>query len=104
METIFTGDVMLKRRVNKSLNSEQHLGNSGNTQAIKLKKTLNENITLFNNIFSGDETLKTRVFQNRYLADAKCCIVYFSQYSCCCRLLISGNSQVSFQLFVAGPL
>ncbi|MCX7921973.1 MAG: spore germination protein [Clostridia bacterium] len=42
-----------------------------------LTKSLENNISLFKNIFSGDETLIIRRFQNKYLAAAKCCILYF---------------------------
>lgn len=42
----------------------------------KLTKILDENILLFKNIFSNDETLIVRKFQNKYLKTAKCCIIY----------------------------
>ncbi|HEY9060586.1 MAG TPA: spore germination protein [Pseudobacteroides sp.] len=43
---------------------------------ISLTKRLEENITLLENIFSGDEMLVTRRFQNKHLIQAKCCILY----------------------------
>lgn len=42
-----------------------------------LIKSLEDNISLFEKIFSGDEMLVTRRFQNKHLDKAKCCILYF---------------------------
>nr|WP_081926882.1 spore germination protein [Pseudobacteroides cellulosolvens] len=42
-----------------------------------LKKSLEDNISLIQNIFSGDEMLVTRRFQNKHLEEAKCCVLYF---------------------------
>lgn len=42
-----------------------------------LTKSIEKNISLFQNIFSGDETLIIRRFQNKYLPSAKCCLLYF---------------------------
>ncbi|MCX8131316.1 MAG: spore germination protein [Clostridia bacterium] len=42
-----------------------------------LAKSIEENISLLENMFSGDEMLITRRFQNKYLSDANCCILYF---------------------------
>ena len=44
---------------------------------ISLTKSLEDNISLLENIFSGDEMLITRRFQNKHLSEAKCCILYF---------------------------
>ncbi len=43
----------------------------------KLTDILEENIKLFTNIFSDNDTLIIRKFQNKYLDAAKCCIIYF---------------------------
>jgi len=45
---------------------------SGNS----LSKKLDENIDMFKKIFSDDETLMIRRFQNKYLSAVKCCIIY----------------------------
>lgn len=44
---------------------------------IPLTKSLEDNISLIKNIFSGDEMLIIRRFQNKHLAEAKCCVLYF---------------------------
>jgi spore germination protein KA len=44
----------------------------------KLAKTLEENIELFKNIFSNDDTLVFRKFQNKNLKAAACCIIYIT--------------------------
>lgn len=41
-----------------------------------LTKSLDENIALIKNTFIEDQTIKYRVFQNKSLAAAKCCIIY----------------------------
>jgi spore germination protein KA len=41
-----------------------------------LDKSLNNNISLFNDIFKNDETLIIREFENKGLKAAKCCIIY----------------------------
>lgn len=42
-----------------------------------LTKPLEENIKLFRDIFTEDQTLIVRRFQNKYLPSAKCCVLYF---------------------------
>ena len=44
---------------------------------LMLSNSLEKNISLFEDIFSGDETLIIRRFQNRYLTSVKCCALYF---------------------------
>ncbi len=41
-----------------------------------LTNSLEKNIVLFKEIFSDDETLIVRRFQNKYLSSAKCCLIY----------------------------
>lgn len=42
-----------------------------------LSKSLEENIKLFQEVFSNDQTLKVRRFQNKHFSPAKCCVIYF---------------------------
>jgi spore germination protein KA len=42
-----------------------------------LVKSIDANIELFTRIFQNDETLVVRRFQNKYLATATCCVIYF---------------------------
>ncbi|HCC06632.1 MAG TPA: spore germination protein [Clostridiales bacterium] len=42
----------------------------------KLTGILEEDIKLFSNIFSNNDTLIIRKFQNKYLDSAKCCVIY----------------------------
>lgn len=44
-----------------------------------LTKSLEDNILLFNTIFSCDELLVIRRLQNKYLEAAKCCVIYFEE-------------------------
>ncbi|MCX7711195.1 MAG: spore germination protein [Clostridia bacterium] len=48
-----------------------------NKSMTTLKESLEENIAAFQNIFSKNETLIIRRFQNKYLSAAKCCVLYF---------------------------
>jgi spore germination protein KA len=48
-----------------------------NVSTPSLTKSLDENISLFEKIFSGDEMLVTRRLQNKYLPAAKCAVIYF---------------------------
>jgi spore germination protein KA len=43
-----------------------------------LVKSLEANIELFQSIFSEDEMLIVRKFQNKFLSAAKCCLIYFA--------------------------
>lgn len=49
---------------------DNSMGNGG------LEKSMKKNITLFKNIFTEDETLILREFQNKHLKAAECCILY----------------------------
>ncbi|NLD46365.1 MAG: spore germination protein [Clostridiaceae bacterium] len=51
--------------------------NTGDEKTNTLKKELIDNINLFRSIFSQDDTLVIRSFQNKYLNEAKCCVIYF---------------------------
>ncbi len=44
----------------------------------KLTKVLADNIKLIQTIFSNNETLVFRQFQNKYLEAAKCCVIYIN--------------------------
>lgn len=46
---------------------------------VTLTKSLEENISIFKNIFSEDEMLVIRRLQNKYLPTAKCCVIYFEE-------------------------
>lgn len=59
--------MLFRKKKEKKTNSENNLVPSDNT---KLTNSLDENIRLFKNIFSNDDTL------NKYLKAAKCSIVY----------------------------
>lgn len=52
-------------------------GNSKSTDNKKLSLSLKENILLFRSIFTDNETLIVREFQNKSLESARCCILYF---------------------------
>ncbi|MCO5387497.1 spore germination protein [Desulfosporosinus sp.] len=61
-----------KRNLETTIKSKEtnHSENSG------LNKSLDDNISLFKNIFKNDETLIIREFQNKRLQSAQCCIIY----------------------------
>ena len=74
---IYLGDVMFKNYENRnpesSVNSKEinkDIENKG------LDKSLDNNISLFKNIFKNDETLVIREIQNKRLKAAQCCIIY----------------------------
>lgn len=60
----------------KMKSNENNKGNSKITQLKSLVESLEDNISLFKNIFKNDETLIIREFQNKRLKAAQCCIVY----------------------------
>ncbi len=65
---------------NKNNNNNNNKNNNRNNNKysnMHLTKSLEENISLFENIFSGDQMFITRRFQNKYLNKAKCCVLYF---------------------------
>ncbi|HJV31434.1 MAG TPA: spore germination protein [Bacillales bacterium] len=47
-------------------------------ESSSLVKSLEANIELFQSIFSDDEMLIVRKFQNKFLPAAKCCLIYFA--------------------------
>jgi len=65
-----------KRRKKLSASEEK-------TQNVVLTKSLEKNISIIENTFCGDETLVVRRFQNKYLASAKCCVLYFDKMADC---------------------
>ncbi len=65
-----------KYKANHPENSVEQSGTSPQTK--NLTASLEENISLFKNIFKDDQTLITREFQNKSVKEAKCCIVYIS--------------------------
>ncbi len=79
LETLIGDDVMYKKgskkyKMNHPENSVDQADTSPQTK--KLTTSLEENISLFKNIFKDDQTLITREFQNKSVKEAKCCIVY----------------------------
>src|SRR5690242_8970196 len=77
MGMIYLGDVMFKkyqkRKLQNSVNTKE---TNKNIENKGLDKSLNNNISLFKNIFKNDETLIIREFQNKRLKAAQCCIIY----------------------------
>lgn len=63
--------ILRKKKLEKAAGEEKDTV-SGRT----LTKSLEKNIVLLKNAFSGDETVMYRVFQNKHLDSAKCCIFY----------------------------
>ena len=61
-----------KKKLEEALEKEQTKTESQKT----LTKSLDENITIFKDVFLDDQTVKYRVFQNKHLDAAKCCIIY----------------------------
>lgn len=49
------------------------------SENITLTKSIEDNISLFERVFSNDELLIVRKFQNKYLTAAKCCVIYFEE-------------------------
>jgi spore germination protein KA len=78
MEITNLGDVMFKVYSRKSkLNCSDNNKESRNTtKPGDLVKSLEDNISLFKNIFRNDEMLIVREFQNKRLKAAQCCIIY----------------------------
>lgn len=87
MSTINIGDVMFwkknkgsqdesnnKEKNNKERNNKE---NSKTEEIKELRKSLEENVAQIRGIFSDDELLITRYFQNKYQKKAKCCVLYF---------------------------
>ncbi len=79
LEYLIGDDVMYKKgskkyKMNHPENSVDQADTSPQTK--KLTTSLEENISLFKNIFKDDQTLITREFQNKSVKEAKCCIVY----------------------------
>ncbi len=63
--------ILRKRKPERTAKEEK------NTESRKtLAKSLEENIELLKNVFPEDETVIYRVFQNKHLDSAKCCIFY----------------------------
>ncbi len=71
------GDIMFKKFSKKSAASDkENKGNKVHSDNLVLAKSLEQSISLFEEIFSGDELLVKRRFQNKYLTEAKCCVLY----------------------------
>lgn len=66
-----------KNSNNNSQNTSKHTDEGTNTPKLTLSKSLDSNIQQFQSIFSNDDLLVVRKFQNRYLDKVKCCVVYF---------------------------
>jgi spore germination protein KA len=48
-----------------------------NNKSMTLTKSLKQNIDIFKNTFQNDETLVFRVFENIYMNNIKCCVIFF---------------------------
>lgn len=69
---------MFKRfRKNNTGGKKEGLDMNGAKMSSQLTNSLEHNISVFQNIFFGDEMLIVRRFQNKYLSAAKCCVIYF---------------------------
>ncbi len=66
-----------KKLEEKAKKQNSQNGDSDSQNIKKLAISLDENIQLFKKLFSNDQTLMYRTFQNKQLAAAKCCILYF---------------------------
>jgi spore germination protein KA len=69
----------MQKKTNKD-NTTTHKEKASPKKSIQtpvLTRSLESNISLFESTFAGDEMLIVRRFQNKYLAAAKCCILYF---------------------------
>jgi len=78
MSIINLGDFMFgKDKKKKSSSNNIDAESNLSEQTKKLRKSIEHNIDLITSIFSNDETLVVRRFQNKFLAAAKCCIIYF---------------------------
>ncbi|MDV3429672.1 MAG: spore germination protein [Bacillota bacterium] len=64
---------MLKKPQESTENSKD---TNNNMENMVLDKSLDNNISMFKNIFKNDETLIIREFQNKGLEACKCCIIY----------------------------
>lgn len=65
------------KKSKKIIRANEHLScNSKSQQTIQLCKSLDKNISLIKKVFHKDETLMDRQFQNKYLAEAKCAVLY----------------------------
>lgn len=78
IQIINLGDDMFKNlfKKNNQDNSKNDKESKYNPKQKGLVKSLDDNISLFKNIFKNDETLIIRDFQNKWLEAAKCCIIY----------------------------
>ena len=63
--------------MHKSSSKKAPKSSTNKLNDIVLTKSLERNISLFKDIFSDDDTLIVRRFQNKYLPAAKCCLIYF---------------------------
>jgi len=62
-----------KTNLKKDINFKETINDLENSG---LNKSLADNISLFKTIFKNDETLTIREFQNKWLKNAQCCIIY----------------------------
>lgn len=78
MAIIKLGDSMFGKDNKKKIDNKNFNEESSKAKKTKgLGKSIEDNVELFKNIFSEDETLIVRHFQNKFLKTAKCCIIYF---------------------------
>ncbi|OPZ94547.1 MAG: Spore germination protein B1 [Firmicutes bacterium ADurb.Bin419] len=72
------GDIMFrKKKKNSSENGSLCKENNSVVKIKELGKSLEDNVNQLKAIFSNDEALIIRYFQNKYLKTAKCCVIYF---------------------------
>jgi spore germination protein KA len=74
-ERIRLGDIMF-RKDRKPKTGEKETKADKNNEKISLNKSLENNISLFKNIFQNDETFIVRELQNKHLRSARCCVIY----------------------------
>lgn len=65
------------RRFKKTIDEKYSGSNNGDLKTARLKKKLIDNINLFRAIFSDDDTLVIRKFQNKHLKGVEFCVIYF---------------------------
>lgn len=65
------------KRLRKNISNNNDSATIINQDIKNLTKSLEKNISLFEGIFSNDQMLIVRRFQNEYLDAAKCCVLYF---------------------------
>lgn len=60
----------------KKSNSLKKASDNNRKDSVSLEKGIESNIEIFKGIFNGDETLRIRKFQNKFLPQSQFCIIY----------------------------